>query len=163
MSISSITVNGRLDMKDIHNCRNCTAVSLPHASESWLASKIPQFYCDISFGYLSHIESYSRNHILTKPTGLQKKTCLPMIQSSSILWVVPKGCLILTAMTFTSDVFPAFWSPIKESSISCLKKRLQIEESRKLLFKQSSPSRKNEWQIISVHPFAWKLEHVITK
>jgi hypothetical protein len=72
MSISSIAVNGRLDMKDIHNCRNCTAVSLPHAPESWLASKIPQFYCDISFGYLSHIESYSRNHILTKATSLQK-------------------------------------------------------------------------------------------
>lgn len=29
------------------------------------------------------------------------------------------------ATTFTREVFPAFWSPIKESSISCLKKRLQ--------------------------------------
>lgn len=32
---------------------------------------------------------------------------------------------ILTAITFTSEVFPAFCSPIKESSISCLKKRLK--------------------------------------
>lgn len=32
---------------------------------------------------------------------------------------------LLTATTLTRDVFPAFWSPIKESSISCLKKRLR--------------------------------------
>nr|ACR36208.1 unknown [Zea mays] len=31
------------------------------------------------------------------------------------------------AMEFTSDVFPAFWSPTNESSISCLKKRLRSQ------------------------------------
>jgi len=73
VSISAIpTVNGRIGMKYIHNCRNRTAVSLPHAPESWLASKIPQFYRHISFGNLSHIESYSRDHILTKASSLQK-------------------------------------------------------------------------------------------
>lgn len=59
-------------MKDIHNRRNRTAVSLPHATESRLTSKIPQFYCHVSFGNLSHIESYSRDHILTKASSLQK-------------------------------------------------------------------------------------------
>lgn len=34
---------------------------------------------------------------------------------------------VRTAITLTSDVFPAFWSPIKDSSISCLKKRLKTE------------------------------------
>jgi hypothetical protein len=59
-------------MEYIHNCRNRTAVSLPHAAESWLASKIPQLYRHISFRNFSHIESYSRDHILTKASSLQK-------------------------------------------------------------------------------------------
>lgn len=116
-------------MKDVHNCRNRTAISLPHAAESWLASKIPQFYCDISFGYLSHIESYSRNHILTKASGLGKKFNHDKYISSGTQYMSGTKSVtyqILTAITLTSDVFPAFWSPIKESSISCLKKRLQM-------------------------------------
>lgn len=36
--------------------------------------------------------------------------------------------IVLTATTFTREVFPAFWSPIRDNSISCLKKRLQSNQ-----------------------------------
>ena len=43
---------------NIHNGRNCTTISFPHATESWLASKIPKLYCYISFCHLLHVKSY---------------------------------------------------------------------------------------------------------
>lgn len=174
----------------IHNCRNCTAVSLPHTPKSGLTSKIPQLYCDIPFSDFSHIKSYlkyhhrislvkwmpqmfqnkmknkyivqktrrkstnRRNHIFTVSTGLESKIgvgersanneqCLTILtynnyqfvpspqkkqspKRTTRIYLYPQRRLVnlLTATTFTSEVFPAFWRPIRDSSISCLKKRL---------------------------------------
>lgn len=37
----------------------------------------------------------------------------------------------LTAMALTSEVFPAFWRPTRESSISCLKNKLTGEHNKR--------------------------------
>lgn len=50
-------------LKTIHDGRDCSAVSLPHTAEPWLASKIPQLYRDIPLGHFPHIEPHLQNPI----------------------------------------------------------------------------------------------------
>jgi len=45
----------------------------------------------------------------------------PLVQVQAHVNQVPP----LTVMTFTKEVFPAFWRPMSDSSISCWKNRLR--------------------------------------
>ena len=89
--------------------------------------------------YSTKMGTYRWYHIFTISTSLRmtkvskfSKTSRHMDIKRLTVYVnagTRKGLsFLLTAITFTSEVFPAFCSPIKESSISCLKKRLQNEQ-----------------------------------
>lgn len=89
-------------------------------------------YVDESVGhfiiYLFNQDTYSRNHVFAVTSGLMK------IKVKLVPWndfrkrddrKHGKIWSSLTAMALTRDVFPAFWRPMRESSISCLKNRLK--------------------------------------
>ena len=84
-----------------------------------------------------------------------QQTCPP--RSQSLMVTAPRVTLRMlnptvgimsswkapVAMTFTSDVLPAFWSPISESSISFLKKRLHSKTASP---SSSTHSKSSKWK-----------------
>lgn len=60
-------------MQDVHYSVYTATISLPHASETWLSSNIPELHGDIAFGDFAHIESNSWNRILYELARLYKQ------------------------------------------------------------------------------------------
>lgn len=140
---------------EIQYCRNSTTVTLPHSTKSSLSSKIPQFYGHISFCNFTHIKTHLgkgvdnvsswylihqiilyKNNKHFEVRNIQLESCPHCSHQSAGLRSANKNHEgkksnknkirdILTAMALTRDVFPAFWRPIRESSISCLKNKLK--------------------------------------
>ncbi len=57
---------------NVHNSVNTSAVSLPHTSEAWLATNIPQFDSDVALGHFLHVEAHSWDHIFLKLARLRE-------------------------------------------------------------------------------------------
>jgi len=48
---------------------HASAVPLPHGSESWLSSNVPQLDGDVPLGDLPHVESHCGDHVLVEAPG----------------------------------------------------------------------------------------------
>lgn len=110
----------------LHNSINSSTISFPHWSESWLASYIPHFNCNITFSNLSHIKSNCRDHIFTELPWLQRIEYSNMFTNYLLS--------VLTAITLTKVVLPEYCKPTNVSSISSFQNRL-LNQSRILFIK----------------------------
>ena len=52
--------------KYVHYGVHSSAISLPHATKTRLASNIPKFDGDVPFGDFLHVEAYCGDHVLLK-------------------------------------------------------------------------------------------------
>ena len=68
--------------------------------------------------------------------------------------------------TYSNDIhkwcFPSILEPYQGKLHLLLEEEAADRRKQKTVIQAVEPIKKNEWQIISVHRFAWKLEHIIT-
>lgn len=56
----------------LHDGVDTTAVPLPHAPETGLATNIPELHGDIALGDLTHVEAHSGDHVLLEGSVLRR-------------------------------------------------------------------------------------------